>query len=109
MATTIAGLLMFYQIQESTSFEESTKAVYAADAGLERAIYYYYHELSPGKKCYPEPCEVSVDDMPGMSNGTEVSAEILAPPGLGETVEITARGEAGRTVRLLQTTFSSFF
>ena len=32
-ATTIAGLLMVYQIRQTTDFENSAKAVFAADAG----------------------------------------------------------------------------
>lgn len=101
MATTIAGLLMFYQLQESTNFRESTKAIYAADAGLERATYYYYHKLPLDTKCPPsDPC--SDVPQPSLSNSTVVSAEIVFTE---EVVKITAKGESGRTVRLLQTTF----
>ncbi len=108
MATTVAGLLMFYQIQSSTSFEESTKAFYAADAGLEAAIYYYFYDFA-GDGCYPNPCNVPPSALPDFSNGTEITrAEILIPPpSSGNPVTITARGESGRTARLLQITFSS--
>jgi hypothetical protein len=102
MATTVAGLLMFYQIQESTGFGESTQAIYGADAGLEGAAYYYFYEYDGGSDCYPDPCNVpvSVD----FSNGTRVSAEMLIPPaGSGEPIEITGKGESGKAVRLLQT------
>ncbi len=38
-ATTIAGLLMLYQIRQSGDITNSTKAIYAADTGLEQQIY----------------------------------------------------------------------
>lgn len=41
-ATTIAGFLMVYQIRQTSDFEDSAKAVFAADAGTEWALYSYY-------------------------------------------------------------------
>lgn len=41
-ATTIAGLLMIYQIKQSTNIKHSTMAVYAADTGLEFYLYHSY-------------------------------------------------------------------
>jgi hypothetical protein len=38
-ATTIAGLLMLYQIRQTIDFGNSAKAVFAADAGTEWALY----------------------------------------------------------------------
>lgn len=38
-ATTIAGLLMLYQIRQATDLKDSNKAIFAADAGLELANY----------------------------------------------------------------------
>lgn len=109
MATTVAGLLMFYQIQSSTSFEESTKALYAADAGLDAAVYYYFYEFDFGQECYPNACNIPPSEMPTFANGAEITrAEILTPPpSSGEPIAITVRGESGRTARLLQITFSS--
>ena len=40
-ATTIAGLLMLYQIRSATDFSNSAKAVFAADSGTEWALYNY--------------------------------------------------------------------
>ena len=37
--TTIAGLLMLYQIRQATAFRDSAAAVFAADAGVEWALY----------------------------------------------------------------------
>ncbi len=38
-ATTIAGLLMLYQIRQTTDFGHSAQAIFAADAGTEWALY----------------------------------------------------------------------
>jgi len=46
-ATTIAGLLMLYQIRQSADAGNSAKAIYAADAGLERQLY----ELFKNETC----------------------------------------------------------
>jgi hypothetical protein len=42
-ATAIAGFLMLYQIRQATDFESSAKALFAADAGTEWALYTYSH------------------------------------------------------------------
>lgn len=41
-ATTIAGLLMLYQIRQTTDVINSTKAVFAADAGMEWRLYKFF-------------------------------------------------------------------
>ena len=40
--TAIAGLLMLYQIRQSTDYENSAKAIFAADAGVEWALQSYF-------------------------------------------------------------------
>jgi hypothetical protein len=42
-ATAIAGFLMLYQIRQATDFEASSKAVFAADSGIQWALYSYLH------------------------------------------------------------------
>lgn len=46
-ATTIAGLLMVYQIRQSTDMANSVKAVYAADAGIEWKLYDFFIGSAP--------------------------------------------------------------
>lgn len=41
-ATTIAGLLTLYQIRQSTDIVNSTKAIFAADSGLEWRLYKFF-------------------------------------------------------------------
>jgi len=43
-ATTIAGLLMLYQIRQSTDIINSSKAIYAADAGIEYELYRFFKD-----------------------------------------------------------------
>ena len=38
-STSLAGLLILYQLRQATDAAASTKAIFAADAGLERALY----------------------------------------------------------------------
>lgn len=41
-ATTVAGLLTLYQIRATTDTANSAKAIFAADAGMEWALFNYY-------------------------------------------------------------------
>ena len=45
--TTVAGLLMVYQIRQATTFRDSAAAVFAADAGSQWALYSYFKGTSP--------------------------------------------------------------
>ncbi len=112
MATAIAGLLMFYQLQQATDFGNSTIAIFAADANLERAIYYYFYEYqynpyNPGL-CFPQSCDSGAPV--NLSNGASGSSNLIIPPPdiaiFYPTTTITAIGfdVGGRTIRLLQTT-----
>ena len=42
-ATAIAGLLMLYQLRTVTDSENSAKAIFAADAGVEWALFTYFN------------------------------------------------------------------
>ena len=51
-ATAIAGLLMLYQIRQSTDIVNSTKAIYAADSGIEWQLYKFFKAPDPdAQKC----------------------------------------------------------
>ncbi len=49
-STSLAGLLILYQLRQATNAESSAKAIFAADAGLERA---FYNENKGGTETYP--------------------------------------------------------
>ncbi|MDP3880998.1 MAG: hypothetical protein Q8Q32_02360 [bacterium] len=46
-AATLAGLLMVYQIRQSSDATQSTKAIYAADAGIEYELFKVYRKNDP--------------------------------------------------------------
>ncbi len=46
-ATSLAGLLMVYQIRSTTDSENSAKAIFAADSGINWAIYDNYQGSTP--------------------------------------------------------------
>jgi hypothetical protein len=108
-ATTIAGLLMFYQVQQSNDFGDSTKAIYAADAGLERAIYYYYNNyiFDEENPCYPisNACDVPSDI--SFSNDSFYEAKmVISPQGESDNINsFISVGKSNETKRILQTNF----
>ena len=57
-ATVIAGLLMVYQLNQITNVVDSTRAIYAADAGVERALFQIFRcnsEFGSGAVLNPFP------------------------------------------------------
>lgn len=58
-ATTIAGLLLSYQIRQATDLVNSGKAIYAADAGLEWGKLLYFNSSTAMSR-----------GQPSMNNGT---------------------------------------
>jgi len=59
-ATTLAGLLMLYQIRATTDQAYSAQAIFAADSGVNWALYDYYQKSPPA-------------DLPVMSNGATIT------------------------------------
>lgn len=53
-ATTISGLLMLYQIRQTADVVNSTKAIFAADAGLEWRLYKFFKTDSQTCKDCPD-------------------------------------------------------
>jgi hypothetical protein len=50
-ATTVAGLMTLYQIRATTDTANSAKAIFAADAGTEWALYNHYCGLATPEQC----------------------------------------------------------
>jgi hypothetical protein len=50
-ATTIAGLLMLYQIRATRDLGNSAKAIFAADAGVEWALFDFYCDATSSSRC----------------------------------------------------------
>lgn len=98
-ATTIAGFLMLYQIRQATDFENSTKAVFAADAGTEWALYSYF-----------KPPQASP---PTLSNGAsfqvtcyDASDTPLATCDTTSSAYAISKGSSGDTKRAFEVDFS---
>jgi hypothetical protein len=86
-ATTIAGLLMLYQIRSATDLANSAKAVFAADAGTEWALYNYFNPTS-------------MLTLPSFSNGAGVSVICYGADG----AELSSCGAIGDAT----TSFASY-
>jgi len=69
-ATTIAGLLMLYQIRQTTDIANSGKAIYAADAGIEWALYTWF--CTPSKGGCDAPLPSSGGRPATLSNGATI-------------------------------------
>lgn len=44
--TTVAGLLIVYQVRQTTDFANSSKAIFAADTGIEWGLYQFFKGAS---------------------------------------------------------------
>ena len=97
-ATTIAGLLMLYQIRQSTDASNSTKAIYAADAGIEWELYRFFQEPN-----YPKPTFANQSDF-----DITCSSTLTTEPGGAtiETVVIKSTGKAANNSRAFEITFA---
>lgn len=91
-ASAIAGLLTIFQIRQSTDLANSTRAIYAADAGLEWALYEVKSQSD--RDAWPAISQ------PTFSNGATVSITIDAVTG-----EIKSVGSSGKSSRAFQLFF----
>lgn len=68
-ATTIAGLLMLYQIRATGDSESSAKAIFAADTGVDWALFDFYCDAtsaqSPNSRCMGAQREQAPDTLLG--------------------------------------------
>lgn len=75
-ATTIAGLLMVFQIRQTTDVRNSAQAIFAADAGIETGMYNYFKVSSSTYLCShdADPASDTCSFSFGLSNGAIVNA-----------------------------------
>ncbi len=115
-ATAIAGLLMFYQLQQTSNTAASGMAIYAADAASEQALNEYYHG-TPLSSTPTDSATAYYQTNVGLQNEAKGNAAIyfdfLGKAGscggsgttpLGFCVE--SAGNSGATTRALQSYFS---
>lgn len=103
-ATAIAGYLMLNQIRQTTDVVNSTKAIFAADAGLEWRIYKFFK--ADGQKCLECP-DGGQCPAPAMTNGSTFQATCASQVvDLTETVSIQSKGISLRNARAFELTFT---
>ena len=97
-ATTLAGLLIVFELRQNTDFANSTRAIYAADAGIEWAAY----QVKTGTAAPPLV----------FSNGASVAVTCYDAAGVAEsdctstsTAQVRSIGKAVRSARALQLSF----
>lgn len=93
-STSLAGLLILYQLRQATNAKASMQAVFAADAGLEWAFYNENRSVAP--EPYPHTS-------PPLSNGT-VSSPIIytVDKNDADPLPLKSIGQSGRTARAFQ-------
>ncbi len=53
--TTIAGLLILFQLRQAGNSANSARAIFAADSGVEYALFDFYCGITVPKRCTPPP------------------------------------------------------
>lgn len=74
-ATTIAGLLMIYQIRQTIDVEDSAKAIFAADTGIEWGQMQFYHRCFFDTTCDPPPLDIPAPPGPFFDPNTSYRIE----------------------------------
>ena len=115
-ATAIAGLLMFYQLQQTSNTAASGMAIFAADAAAEQSLENYYHgsplPASPTNSATPYySSNISLPN--GASGSADVyfnfTGSVGTCKGSGTTPVgfcVVANGTSGATERKLESYFS---
>ena len=108
-ATTIAGLLMLYQIRQTTDIANSGKAIYAADAGIEWSLYNWFCTISGKGVCdIGKPIFTNKADFQLTTICTTFSGETLTPcRPTDDPYAVTFRsvGTSGNSTRALGLSF----
>jgi len=97
-AATIAGLLIVYEIRQSTDLANSGKAIFAADAGTEWALYNLTCGSSGGAKL---PCPV-VSPV-NLTNDTSVDVKCFDTSG----AEVSCSDQSVQEIRSIGTSKTS--
>lgn len=110
-ATTIAGLLMLYQIRQATDLKDSNKAIFAADAGMEMVSYYLSNATAGEVPVTPQDMVDSSQRKNGAvisqiicysATSTDPTTIIPCSQGSSSAVVLRSYGEAGRANRAFQ-------
>ena len=86
-STSLAGLLILYQLRQATDAKDSMRAIFAADAGLEWA---FYNETRATPQAYPYTMT--------LTNGDKVTVTYNS----SSPLPIKTIGQSGRSARAFQ-------
>lgn len=101
-ATTIAGLLMLYQLRQGSDITNSTKAIFAADAGLEWRLYRF---LKADKSC--DCSSANQCPTPVFSNSATLQTSCISKSSdAGQKVTIRSTGIANKNARAFEFNFT---
>lgn len=101
-ATTIGGLLVLYQLRQTADLANSTKAVFAADAGIEWGLYEFFKSPAQGFLT------------PTFSNGATSLTTCYKDAAMSQSADcnasgiiiIVSKGESGNAKRAFKISFS---
>ena len=114
VATAVSSLLVAYQIRQAKDAQSSAQALFSADAGIESALYCYFHVLDLGDNdlSFCGDGENYIEFTTGQEHRiTTLFTRTTGVPRIGppyddvKGLEITSIGRSGRAVRILQSVF----
>lgn len=88
-STSLAGLLVLYQLRQATDAKGSMQAIFAADSGIEWA---FYNETRPQSEQKPYPQIIN------LTNGSKVTITKSAT----DPLPLKSIGQSGRSARAFQ-------
>lgn len=107
-ATTIAGLLTLYQIRQTTDFINSTKAIYAADSGLEWRLYKFFKKDGYSCKDCPDGEACPPPIMSNISSPVEaIKTKCESISGAGTTTVIKSTGTSNKASRAFESSWKT--
>ena len=107
-ATTIAGLLTLYQIRQTTDFINSTKAIYAADSGLEWRLYKFFKKDGYLCKDCPDGEACPSPAMSNISSPVEaIKTKCESISGVGTTTVIKSIGTSNKASRAFESSWET--
>ena len=100
--STIVGYLMLLRVRASSDITNSTKAVFAADTGIEWELYKCF-KCNPSIFC-DSTCTTLDSQKPSMSNGSTISSSVVYDDS-GAPQSIKSTGQSSNIFRAFETKF----
>jgi len=107
IGTGIAGLLMYLTLQNTSDVVSSNAAIFAADSGMENALYCYFQQSPPPQDvCTSNQIICASSSI--LSNGALASSSIQFTCSSTQPIKftVTSYGFAGKVVRTLERNFN---